>query len=338
MISFHRLLTPATLALLMLGSCAQPNEQTGAADPATEQGLGAGPTSFENCGVRVTLEAHPEKVVIIGSNSVSLLEAAGALDRVTAKAGDFPVEIYSDSTARALDAIPTITKEEAAMGTVQISLEQIIDREPDLVIGYQTETITRDALAQAGIPMIIIPAFCPDDSDRPARPDFDSVYEQVAFYGEIFGTQQTAAEAVAELKERVAAVEGSVRGRDSRKAATLFIPLGGGSLSAYGTASISNEQMATVGLSNVFGDIDKRVFETSPEELLARQPEALILLHIDGSPDDIREAVRALPGASGVPAIFNNQMYVSVFDYTDPPSPLSVDGLERLAAHFGTGR
>jgi iron complex transport system substrate-binding protein len=293
------------------------------------------PLTVENCGEQVTITKSPQRVIILGSSPIPLVEAAGALDRVVAKAGEFPDALYTDTTRSALNSIPTIGEGENATGTVQIAQEVVIAQQPDLVIGYETETITRVGLAEAGIPMLVIPAFCENPELQPTDVSFDDVYGQIEFYGRVFDTEEAAAASVANLRDRVTTVEKSFGNSTNRTAATLFVPLGGGQVSAYGQRSITHPQMETVGLTNVFGDIDKRVFDVTIEELLGRDPEVLIILHVEGQPEDFIATLKALPGADRLTAVKNDDILVLLFGFTDPPTPLSVDGLEKIANRFG---
>lgn len=299
---------------------------SGASEPAF-------PLTVENCGDELVIDASPQRVVVLGSSPIPLVEAAGAMDRVIAKAGEFPDGPYEQDTREALAAIPTIGDGEDEGGTVQISQEVIIAEEPDLVIGYETETISRAALTDAGIDMLITPAFCPDNADIPPNADFDDIYDQVALYGDVFATQDTAEAAIADLRDRVAAVTGTADA-GGLTAATLFVPLSGG-LTGYGTRSVSHPMMEAVGLDNVFGDVDMRAFEVSTEELLDRDPDVLLLLYVEGESQQIIDTVLALPGIEGVSAVQSNRILVQLFGFTDPPTPLTVTGLENLAYAFG---
>ena len=293
------------------------------------------PLTVENCGEQVTLDAAPHRVVILGSSPIPLVEAAGALDRVIAKAGEFPDALYTDATRRAVAAIPTIGEGESASGTVQISQEVVVDQRSDLVIGYETETVKRAALTDSGIPMLILPGFCANKDLIPKHQDFDDVYAQVEFWGKVFGTQDAAAAAVTSLRSRVAKAQASFTPGEERSAATLFVSLGGGPLYAYGTSSMAHPQMAAAGLKNVFGDVDERVFEVTPEELVARDPEVLIILYVEGEPAAITDSLLQSPGVASLRAVSENQIYLHLFGFTDPPTPLSVDGLEKIVARFG---
>ncbi len=298
------------------------------------------PMTVENCGRDVTLTEPPNRVVLLGDSAIPLLAATDALDRVVARAGEFPAQLYDEATRAAVEAIPTFGagEETDGSGTVQVSLEAVIDQRPDLVIGYEPEGsgITAEALETAGIPLLVIPAFCTDPAEVPPDPGFDDVYEAVKFYGRLFGSKNTD-QTVDELRDRVAAVQQAVAATPPRTAATLFVYSDGTPPSAYGTASISHAQMQTAGLTNVFGDIDARNVEVSFEEVISRDPDVIILLYV-GAPDDqerIKEELLAFPGARELTAVRNDDVAVLPFQLTDPPTPLSVDGLEIIATQLG---
>ncbi|MGH3902026.1 MAG: hypothetical protein ACRDTA_27990 [Pseudonocardiaceae bacterium] len=44
----------------------------------------------------------------------------------------------------------------------------------------------------------------------------------------------------------------------------------------------------------------------------------------------------SLPGVASLTAVRNDDILVMKFDYMDPPTPLSVEGLEKVAEAFGS--
>ena len=103
---------------------------------------------------------------------------------------------------------------------------------------------------------------------------------------------------------------------------------------AYGTRSMAHPQLEAAGFTNVFADVDERVFEVSREELIGRNPDVLILLYSDGEPAAVKEAVTSMAGADAITAVANDDILVQLFNFTEPPSPLSLDGLERIVEAF----
>lgn len=300
---------------------------------ATTPAAGARPVTIENCGAEVSFDRTPERVVLLGP-AVPFLVELGVLDRVTARAGHFPPAYFDEETGADLDQIPVLTDELDTSGHLQISKETVISQEPDLVLG-QTDTLSRETLAAVGIPLIEEPAMCEQGLDEPG---FDDVYDQLEVYGKVFDREAQAREAIAGLKADLAAVESRVDADESRTAAVLYPTVGGGPTYAYGTKSMAHPQLEAAGFRNVFANVDERVFEVGLEELLGRDPDVLILLHSDGDAAEVEAAVTRLPGAEELTAVRNGDVLAQLFNFTEPPTPLSIAGLERIVERFGSER
>lgn len=181
-------------------------------------------------------------MVLIYRYATPLVQAVGALDKVVAKAGDYPSELYTEQAKSTLEQIPTIGGTETSGGSVQVGLEAVITQRPDVVLGNLEGTgITRETLGQSGTPFIdTYVTSCQDLSPQYKNPTFDAVYDQVGLYGQIFNRQQKAATAVARLQERVATVQAAAasQGTVARTAAAVFVPVDGGQLYTYGTQSM----------------------------------------------------------------------------------------------------
>ncbi len=303
----------------------------GADAQAGDGGSGEDAVTVENCGADVTFEAAPERVALLESAPASILHELGVLDTVILRAGAFPQEYYDDETYAAIEEVPSLGDDVDESGHLQISKEVIIGEQPELVLGLP-DGITREGLAEVGIQALVQPTYCPDVAGATT---FDDIYEQVETYGRIFDREERADELVSELRARVDAVESSADTSASRTAAVLYPTVGGGSGYAYGNLSMAHPQLETAGLTNVFGDVDERVFEVSTETLIDKDPDVLVLLHVDGEPGPVKETVLNLPGADGITAVRNNDILVQRFNFTEPPTPLSVDGLELIADRFG---
>jgi len=314
--------------VLLAASCGDAGTTTASARP------GAFPVTVTNCGADVTFDAAPERVVLLKSAAVPFLHELGVMDRVTARAGQYPSEYYDDETLTELDAVPLLTDRTDTSGHLQISPEVVIGQEPDLVLG-EVDNLDRATLAAVGIPLLEEPALCETGSRQPG---FDDIYAQMEQYGEVFDRSEEAARAVERLRERQAAVERGAGAGTGRTAAVLYPTVGGGVTYAYGTGSMAHPQLQAAGLENVFGDVRERVFEVSVEELLGRDPDVLVLLHSDGDPAAVEQAVTGLPGAEDLTAVREGAVMTQLFNFTEPPTPLSIEGTERIVERFGTGR
>ncbi|MFD4326976.1 ABC transporter substrate-binding protein [Nocardioides sp. NPDC058538] len=301
------------------------------ADAAGDEPATAGfPVTVENCGTEVTFDAPPERVVMLKSSAVPYLHALGVMDQVVARAGEYPADYYDAETQAELDDIPLLTDEMDTSGHLQISKEIVIAEEPDLVLG-EVDNLSRDTLDAVDIDLLEEPAMCPEGIDDPG---FDGVYSQLETYGKVFDREDEAAQAVADLRKRVTVLEREKVG-EGRTAAVLYPTVGGGVTYAYGTRSMAHPQLEAAGFEDVFADVDERVFEVSTEDLLERDPDVIILLHNAGDSKEVEESITQLAGAEDLTAVKNGDVMAQLFNFTEPPSALSVDGLERIIDRFG---
>ncbi|WP_346846040.1 ABC transporter substrate-binding protein [uncultured Rothia sp.] len=253
------------------------------------------------------------------------------LNRVVARGGAFPDEYYDSQTQEQLDKIPELSDELDASGHLQISKEVVLSQQPDLVLG-ELDNLDRATLSDAGISLIEENTLC--KTGAPEHPSFDDVYSQLSLYGTIFQKEDKAKEEIDKLKKRVNDAENKVKNKKTRTAAVLYPTVGGGTTYAYGTKSMAEPQLEAAGFKNVFDDVDQRVFEITPEELVKRNPDVLIMLHSEGDPQKVKEAVTSLPGVDSLTALKNGDTMVQLMNFTEPATPLTVDGLENIIDRF----
>lgn len=318
------LATSLTAALLALTACGT----TGTGSEARPSG-GAFPMTVKDCGRDVTLEQQPQRVLTLGAVASTLMWSAGAADRITARANEGGVSLGPADTA--LRDVPIISPNQ------ELSREVIIGQRPDVVISYGLNLTGPEDLAEAGIQSIVNAGFC-DGSGSGPNPDgdvdFDDVYADIALYGRIFGTEQAADRSVTQLRQRVAAVQQRFRDQPPsvRTGAALYVS--GAGVRAYGKPNMTHAQLTTLGLTDVFGDVDARIADISIEELIKRDPQFVVIM-AGGSAGtsgrvDVERALRSLPGIERVTAI-REQRYLLLESPFLLGSPLAVDGLETMA-------
>lgn len=297
-----------------------PDDTTAAADTA-----GGFPLTITNCDSEVTFDAAPERVVLISPYAASMLDAVDAVDTVVARVGAFTDEYFDAELLAQLEAVPELASGTGQTGGVEISLETILDLEPDLIIGYETETITRDRLADSGINLYVAPPFC----DTPPPVSFASISDEVRLFGDIFGAREAAEAAADDIDERIAEASANPV-EDGTTAAALYVSSQGPPLYVYSALGMVHPMMEAMGMTNVFAELPERVPEVSIEELIARSPDVLILLHGEPDIDEqvIIDAVVNAPGADAIAAVANGRVYPMLFNFAEPPSPIVIDGLD----------
>ncbi|MFC6357193.1 ABC transporter substrate-binding protein [Luethyella okanaganae] len=317
----------AALALLAGGvlalsgcSAGQPNEPGAVA--------GTFPATVQNCGASVTVDAAPKRIFLVNNDDVALLDALDALDRVVARTVEPLDGIYSDKTYQKLAAAELVAVDKNATGGAVVSQETILEYEPDLVLAPEN-AVNRESLLAAGIPVYSPPAYCSDPTAGVTGPaTFERVYDQLLAFGAMLGVPETAQTRVDELK---VAVDG-LGAADNGTAAALYVPEGGGTLSPYGGPSMVTPVFEAAGLTNVYADAPDRVFDVNIEDLLQKDPQTIVLLYSSGTTDATVRNFTSVAGVEGLSAVRNHRVVALQFSFTDPPTPLSVEGARQLAA------
>ena len=300
-----------------------------AADPEPTDS-GAYPMTVQNCTNDVEIPQRPERIVLLTGTDVGFLSELDALDRVVGKAGAYPRDYYDKETNSAVEDIPVLSSRLDDKASLQINDEVILEAEPDLVLD-QVRTERFHSLGKSDIPVLNDEAMCDDGIEDPG---FDDVYEQMRTYGTVLDRDDAADHGVKKLKERVAAARAQVPDDEDRTAAVLY-PAEGSAPTAYGNRSMAAALVEEAGLTNVYADLDERRTEVSAEDLINRDPDVIVLLHVDGSPADVERHLTRLPGADQLTAVRNDDVMTMLFNFAEPPTPTSVDGLEKIIDHFG---
>lgn len=319
-----RLAAPCAL-LLAVTACGAEDSDSGSGSTG-----GAYPVTLENCDAELTFHEAPERLALMETAPVTILSELGVFDQVVVRAGEFPEEYYGEELNAEIDEVESLAQDLDASGHFMISQEEIAAHSPDLVFGLP-DGMTREGLLDAGSQTLIQELECPETT---AEASYETVYAEIEAYGEIFDRPAEAEKMIQSLQERVEAA-GEHSEQEDRTAAVLWPSVGGGPLYAYGSGSMAHPQLETLGFENAFGDSEQRVFEVQTEELVGRDPEVLVLLHSgDVESDDVLGELLALPGAETIAAVEDEAILTHLFNYTEPATPLSVDGLELLAEEF----
>jgi iron complex transport system substrate-binding protein len=290
-----RLLVVPAVAVLLAGCAAGPAP----ADTPTPEG----PLTLSNCGVEVTFDAPPERVVTIKSTSTELMLALGLGDRIVGTAfqdGPVPDEWASDAAD-----LPVLAER-------MPSQEVVYDAEPDLVYSGWESAFSAEAagdradLAALGVATYVQPAAC-QSAEQPAKLDFDEVFREIAEVADIFDVDATALlETQREELDAVEPVEGDL---------TAFW-WSSGTDTPYVGAGIGAPQLVleTAGLTNIAGDIDMTWSPFNWESVLDADPDVLVL--VDSSWNSAQKKIdylRTNPATANLSAVVNERFVILPF-------------------------
>jgi len=198
------------------------------------------------------------------------------------------------------------------------SLETIVSLHPDLVLAIDDlnrgETVKE--LQKLEISVFTVAAH-----------GIEGVYNSISSVGRALNREQEAERLVDALRERERAVRERVAGKP---VINILMPIWYDPIMTIGKHAYITDLIEIAGGHSVTSDVAEEWPEISLEAVLARSPEALVLVR--GSKMSV-EAIRTRPGWITMAAVRNKRIYY-VDDRIESPSPAAFDALEDLAKQF----
>ncbi|MDO5425524.1 MAG: ABC transporter substrate-binding protein [Eubacteriales bacterium] len=240
---------------------------------AAEEGY---PVTIENNGTTITYEAAPERVVVLSYEVAEVMAALGLSDKVVALAPcmnriDEALEEYQE----VISEMPLF--EESGMTNGVPNLETVLSVEPDFVYGsfYSFFSVNCGAAEDYLANEIGIYAA---DSTWAEEKSLENLYQEISNIGKIFGVEERAQEVIEELRAREAAVTAAVEGLESVPVFVLDYDNGDGTFTSVGNKAYAHALVALAGGENIFGDVEESYVTVSPEEIIARNPQAVLTI------------------------------------------------------------
>lgn len=231
-----------------------------------------------SCGVDYSYTATPERVLLGAPGIADTLDALGVGDRVIGTA-------LSDYASEGeLDGLDAVTADYTP------SREFLIGTAPDFFLSNDEQQLTGDGAASkddlASIPanLYVLGGYC---AGTPAPDTVEVVYDDIDALGRIFDVEDTAAALNAELRDRVDAA--SALNTDGEQLTAAAITVFDGTV--YGlSGSYYGAILTALGMENVFSDLGANFAEITAEEVLAADPDVIIVTYF-GTPEAEQAAI-----------------------------------------------
>lgn len=278
--------------IVLLGGCDKPSAEAEAR--AAEQ---------DSSEVVVTddVPSRPERIVSLAPNVTEILFAIGAGDRVVGvtRFCDYPAE-----TAE----IPKVG------GIVDVDLEAILARKPDLVVGTTSGADPKiaDKLDDAQVPYGFV-----------RMDNLAQTYGGISEIGKLVGASDEADKLAAQMKSDIDAV--AQRARDDEHPRVLMI-FGRNPLIAAGPGTFGHELVELAGGQNVLGDADTSYPKLDIEKVISLDPERIIDATMAGEGLDT-EFWNQYPS---IDAVEHERVYLIDDPVVLRPAPRLVEGLETI--------
>lgn len=329
---------------MLVTACSAPAPQavhssTGASDSVSEPGVPSATAvakgesvKVKSCTQELTFDKAPERVVLLNDIGVPFLAGLNKLDKVVAMSKKPSAEIYADEVYNELEQVPLLEGTNNAGGGVTVAVEKILEVHPDLVVGT-TSAADTEALKKAGIHFYVPDQYCKELPKKPAS--FEDMAKESMKFAKIFNDEAAGEKLVADLNAKIEAVRKDAP-KDRGTGMGIYIDEGTEEFWGYGNASMVQPLFEAVGLTNVYSDNPERLIEgMSMEAVLDKNPGTIVLLYLNGTPEGVIKTFESIPGASQLDAVKNKKVYAMPFRLTDPPSPVTVTGVEKLNSLLG---
>ena len=259
----------------------------------------------DETGRSVAVPDHPHRIISLVPSITDSVFSLGAADDVVA---------ISDYVKYPPEALlkPSVGS------IVNPSLETILSLHPDLVLGMPqaNQRSVLDQIQNVGIPVYLVDPH-----------GIAGILHSIDSLGQAINREPQATAEVARLQQRIAAVRASVLGKPAIK---VFSPVSYDPVITIGKGAFITEIIEAAGGESITSDLAQEWPQISMEAVVARAPEALLLVRGGKITIDI---LKDRPGWNVLPAVRERRVYF-VDKRIEFPSPVAIDALEDLAKQF----
>ena len=258
---------------------------------------------IDDLGREVIITGIPSKIVSIAPSNTEILFALGLGEKV------YGVTDHCNYPQQA-------TEKEKVGGFTEIDIEKIITMNPDLILAedmHKYEVIP--ALEQLGFTVVTL-----------VPHNLREVMDSIELIGSITGTQDKAAQIVADMQGRIKAITDITNGlTEAQKTKVLYV-LWHEPIMSVGSDTRIHELIEKAGGINIAAVAGEGYPTLQLEEIININP-GVIIVDSDASLQFILNESRL----SQVDAITNNRVYSINPDLTNRPTPRIVEALEIMA-------
>ena len=286
------------------------------------------PVVIENMGATTTYEKAPESAVALSYSIAEIMVALGLEDRIVAIAPS--MYILDQVSEQYRETVGSFTELEGNYGVP--SLETVLATNAEFVYGdsysfYASSVGTREDFENAGVKIYATEGTCVSD------PTFENIYNDILNIGKIFRVDDRAAELVAQLRQREAAIASKVSGLDHVSVFYYDSDTGGGvEMSTIGNAGLQLYMLELAGCRNVFDDTDGEYIIVSWEDVIDRDPEYILVCDYYGSgyAEERIAEMKSNPDTADMDAVKNDR-FIIVPGLAMFPSLECLDAVEQIA-------
>lgn len=301
------------LSLSTCGQAATPDtssapEATTSLSRTSEKEKPDEPVTIENMGITTTYEKAPESAVALSYSLAEIMVALGLKDKLTAIAPS--MYILDQVSEKYRDEIGSLPLLDGNYGVP--SLETVLNTNVEFVYGDSYSFLPGSVGAAEDFQKAGVKIYA-SEGTYVQNPTFENTYNDILNIGKIFRVEERAEALVKELRDRETAVKEKISGIEPVSVFYYDSDTGGGTaMSTIGNTSFQLYILELAGCKNIFDDVEGEFISVSWEEVIARDPEYILVCDYYGSgyaEEKIAE-MKKNPDTANMDAVKNNRFIV----------------------------
>lgn len=289
------------------------------------------PVTVESCGEPVTFTRAPERAVTNDVNITEIFLDLGLVDKLVGYSGVRDTRTVGAMYQPLLEAVPLLSPQ-------YIDLETLVGAEPDFFFagwnyGFSEDKgITPNALEPFGIQSYVLTESCIRIMEREAV-SLEDTFNDLLNLSKIFGIEAVGQAKVAAYRAELADIEAKLPDTDTPLNVFVY---DSGEDTPFTAArfAMPNAMIEKVGGKNIFNDVDSSWTRVSWEDVVARNPDFIIIIDYGEISAAGKIAfLESQPELSHITAIQEGNYVVMTYAEATP-GPRNVAVTRRLAEAF----
>jgi len=321
----HAVFAMVAVSALLL-ACSAQGDFEAARPPASIEALPV-PITVPVCGQPMEYPTTPQRAVTHGINITEMFLALGLADRLVGYGGLYDIARLPPDLRMQLANVPNL----ASQG---MNLETLLGARPDFVFsgwayGFRDGQVTPQGLAELGIASYVLTESCIRKTAR-ERVSLEDTFADMLNLGRIFRIEARARALVDAQRAELARIAAAVRDAPHRPRVFLYdsgtdIPV------TAGRYAMPQAMIEAAGGSNVFDDIPSSWTNGNWEDVIARNPEWIVVVDNDRiTPGGKVDFLLRQPELAHLTAIRERRFVL--LDFAEAtPGPRNVAAVRKLA-------
>ncbi|QJP12131.1 ABC transporter substrate-binding protein [Pseudomonas multiresinivorans] len=263
---------------------------------------------YRNCAQGWHIDHPPQRILALNQHAADLLLALGAGSRLI---GVAYIDDDLNLSGGRYRGVPLLARQYP-------SAEAVYALKPDLVVAgfasaFRLGNLSREELAGHGVASYLLDAGCGVWQDDL----FTGVETDLTTLGELLGEQRQAQKLIRQQRTELAQARGHFSGTTPLE--VFYLDSASNGLESQGRRGVITQLLHAAGAHNLFEDVDLGSFTANTEQLLARDPDVILLADaLWSTAEQKKKTLRADPVLSRLRAVREGRFVALPFTHLFP--------------------